>query len=345
MSLVWSCLVTLFLCSWTAVHPNVWGRVSLWRRALKRTYYMFLALMFPEVVIGVALLQLLEARELSKRMKYWSLPVSFYVLCDGLRFRGTDGDQIFLGADELPNVEGEYGIQIDIAMDDIQDRSNADEISKTVVCFQISWLFIQTITRYAQGLVVTPLELFTFATIISSVVVYVLWWYKPQDISTRTIIDLPDTSENILEKIGGVRLDANERLGYFHAENPRAIPMLDVLTPASIVFGIVESLALCTFFSILRYPEVFPTRSEKIVWIAGVGVQAFMSLAVLITMFAMGRYREDKSFNITLNIMLAVFVFYVLCRFGLLILAFTSLRSLPASAYQTVYWENFIPHI
>lgn len=36
---------------------------------------------------------------------------------------------------------------------------------------------------------------------------------------------------------------------------------------------------------------------------------------------------------------------YIMARIILLALAFTSLQSLPAEAYQTVYWTTFIPHM
>lgn len=36
---------------------------------------------------------------------------------------------------------------------------------------------------------------------------------------------------------------------------------------------------------------------------------------------------------------------YIVARAALLVLAFTTLRSLPQAAYQTVDWINFIPHV
>ena len=38
-------------------------------------------------------------------------------------------------------------------------------------------------------------------------------------------------------------------------------------------------------------------------------------------------------------------IIYIIARVTLLILALTSLRSLPAEAYQTVHWTTFIPHV
>ena len=38
-------------------------------------------------------------------------------------------------------------------------------------------------------------------------------------------------------------------------------------------------------------------------------------------------------------------ILYILARVVTLVLAFTSLRSLPPGAYETVHWTTFIPHV
>jgi hypothetical protein len=68
-----SCIITIFLCTWVSMHPNIpspderWPRVA-WRRA----GLMLLALLVPEAVIGWALRQRLAAAELAKKHKGWS---------------------------------------------------------------------------------------------------------------------------------------------------------------------------------------------------------------------------------------------------------------------------------
>ena len=40
----------------------------------------------------------------------------------------------------------------------------------------------------------------------------------------------------------------------------------------------------------------------------------------------------------------AVTLLYVIGRITIIVLAFMSLRALPADAFQTVDWNNYIPH-
>lgn len=64
---LWSCVVTIFACTWISVHPNVPGR-NVTRKgwfsgALVRTKVMGIAILTPEVVVAWAVLQFRVARE------------------------------------------------------------------------------------------------------------------------------------------------------------------------------------------------------------------------------------------------------------------------------------------
>src|SRR5215217_177185 len=49
-NILWACLSVVFTCTWTAVHPNVYGYGSTqWQRTKRRTLLFLLALFFPEV--------------------------------------------------------------------------------------------------------------------------------------------------------------------------------------------------------------------------------------------------------------------------------------------------------
>jgi hypothetical protein len=62
-----SCIITIFLCTWVSIHPNIpspdegWPKVA-WRRA----GLTLLTLLVPEAVIAWALRQRLAAAELAK---------------------------------------------------------------------------------------------------------------------------------------------------------------------------------------------------------------------------------------------------------------------------------------
>jgi hypothetical protein len=64
VGLIYSCLATLFLCAWTAVHLNVPSSGSLIRSTTHRFIWMILAAFLPEFVIWRALRQWTAARHL-----------------------------------------------------------------------------------------------------------------------------------------------------------------------------------------------------------------------------------------------------------------------------------------
>ena len=68
--IIWSCLATIFACSWVSVHPNIPSpNESRWRIFLRRLELMFWAVIGPEMIITWALRQWLGARELEKDYK------------------------------------------------------------------------------------------------------------------------------------------------------------------------------------------------------------------------------------------------------------------------------------
>jgi hypothetical protein len=67
--ILWSCLLTLLACVYTAIHLNVppanWGRLrSLWRKL----QWVGMALFAPELVLFIAYSQYSEARDLVKEL-------------------------------------------------------------------------------------------------------------------------------------------------------------------------------------------------------------------------------------------------------------------------------------
>ena len=69
-SIIWSCVSVVFACTWTAVHPNVYGyRSTQWQRIKTRTVLFLLALLLPEVPLLWSIKQWRGAREITKRMR------------------------------------------------------------------------------------------------------------------------------------------------------------------------------------------------------------------------------------------------------------------------------------
>jgi hypothetical protein len=69
-NIIWSCLVTIFGCTWVAVHPNIPNAEDKWfTTALRRLQLMVMALIAPEFVILWAMRQWLAACSLAKEHK------------------------------------------------------------------------------------------------------------------------------------------------------------------------------------------------------------------------------------------------------------------------------------
>ena len=61
-TIVWNCLVTIFACTWTAVHPNIPGPADSGRARLKRRIViMIYAMIAPEMIATWAMRKYLGA--------------------------------------------------------------------------------------------------------------------------------------------------------------------------------------------------------------------------------------------------------------------------------------------
>jgi len=70
VDIIRSCILTILLCTWVSIHPNIPSPDERWPRiAVRRAGLMLLALFVPEAVIGWALRQRLAAAELAEEHK------------------------------------------------------------------------------------------------------------------------------------------------------------------------------------------------------------------------------------------------------------------------------------
>jgi hypothetical protein len=67
-------------------------------------------------------------------------------------------------------------------VEEIQDRSKGDALSKGLVIPQTTWFLAQCIIRSVKGFLLTELELVTLAFAALNAVTYFFWWNKPVDV-------------------------------------------------------------------------------------------------------------------------------------------------------------------
>ncbi|KAH9959071.1 hypothetical protein BC827DRAFT_526503 [Russula dissimulans] len=181
-----SCALTIFLCTWVSVHPNIPSPDEGWPRVtIRRVGLMLATLVVPEAIIAWALRQRLAASQLAKQYKGegWTLTHGFFATMGGfIAYEGNEAIKVLLPEElESHSLTGN-GDFPRISNKEIQDKSKGDFVSKAVVILQTSWFVMQCIARGVQGLPITELELATIAFASLNFVLYLLWWDKPLNV-------------------------------------------------------------------------------------------------------------------------------------------------------------------
>ncbi|KAG1817836.1 hypothetical protein EV424DRAFT_1324170 [Suillus variegatus] len=187
--IIWSCAVTLFACTGTAVHPNIpgmdEGKFTVYSRRLG---IMMMALISPELMITWATAQYLTARNAAKDFNdsdafEWTTTHGFFAWMGGFMLYFNDKPRATLTPDELLHFVHEGFVEMPIIVEaDIEDRSKGDALSKGIAILQLAWFALQLVARHIQNLPITLLELDTLAVAALTGIAYGFWWKKPKGV-------------------------------------------------------------------------------------------------------------------------------------------------------------------
>ncbi|KAF8149174.1 hypothetical protein B0H34DRAFT_667921 [Crassisporium funariophilum] len=197
-NILWSCLSTIFACTWITVHPNIPAPGdSQWAVIRRRLAIMGYFLLTPECVILWAARQHYGARYLTKKYEKnhmgWTRTHAFFLIMGEFTLHEGGKPVRIMEARELEELWEAGKIKWPtVTKEEIEDRSKGDYLSKTIVLFQTTWFVGQCIARGAYGLTVTELEVVTVAFASLTGVVYYLWWDKPLDVRCSIPVDLLD---------------------------------------------------------------------------------------------------------------------------------------------------------
>ncbi|KAK9422155.1 hypothetical protein SUNI508_05163 [Seiridium unicorne] len=217
--IIQSCVITLALCIYTALHLNIPSIDAPQRsKYLTKVKWVIFGMFAPELVVCIAWNQNRQVKALGedlkkifkeveeknpvdKRKHEWTRVHSFYAVMGGFTVNTSiDGQQFIPDATKrtlsvkLNKFVARLGDLPDFPVEVIKDKSKADALAKSLAIIQAGWFVLQAITRQASGLMVTPLELSTLADAVCALVIYYLWWDKPLDVQSST--DVP-TGEQI----------------------------------------------------------------------------------------------------------------------------------------------------
>ncbi|KAF2627558.1 hypothetical protein BU25DRAFT_50081 [Macroventuria anomochaeta] len=205
--LIVSCVLTLVICVWSALHLNVPVETSRLReRNSRRLRWVLLGIFAPEVVVSTAFAQFLTARWLRNEIRAdiedrnkdkgtrssmsekervsegWSMSQCYFAVMGGIVIE--TGDYIAAPSPLSITAEGARLLSFlnklpQIKESEVRDKSKADGLAKILVVLQAGWMIIQCIARVAQDLPVTLLEINTIGHVICAFALYILWWSKP----------------------------------------------------------------------------------------------------------------------------------------------------------------------
>ena len=209
IDIIWGCLLTIFLCTWTAVclnlpHPNDSKQQIL----LRRMKWMAWGILGPELLLSVAIGQFASARRSVRRFRrlgysQWTLRHAFFADMGGIFLQPKDSTPFLVNSRQLAYlIERGYTDFPEISAADIWDKSKADTMTRVLALAQTAWLIVQLCGRASQGLPITSLELSTAAIVFCTFGTFLCWLQKPSDVQRGITISIPVTTTQILIDAG-----------------------------------------------------------------------------------------------------------------------------------------------
>ena len=197
LSLMISCVLTLILCVWSALHLNVPSYSQTTPASfLTQFRWIITGVYAPELVVFTAWRQWSSARLLSSLVERlekagkqaldasnkgsippgtsppeWTMTHSFFASTGGFAFQNVDDEAQYLpnGCKRLTLTArgvaflAKCGHLPNVSQAEIADKSKANNVAKAMVIIQASWMLLQVIGRLLAGLPVTLLEVNTIA--------------------------------------------------------------------------------------------------------------------------------------------------------------------------------------
>lgn len=301
--IVWPCLSTIFACTWVVLHlpipaRNIPGAGStIWR-----IRHWFCTILFPEVYFWGATMELVRALLLKKianeaqrtrdneseevkstrsrlpehahglehidqhpEPTEWTLRQCFCVGANGLALQTQDEWIYTLRPRDMKRFIQAGIIRCsDFTDRDVEDRAKSDSFAKAFAVLQSAWFLCNIIVRWAYHLPVSPIELATVAYVACGILIYVMWWYKPQDINIPIIVYRPFDRENIPNEVRSL-MERNS-VGWAHLrERPEEVSKAYVLwkvirTPLPFLSGNSEP------GDDADHEDIYATPLENIMW-------------------------------------------------------------------------------
>lgn len=372
--ILWSCLATILLCVWTVIHlpvPYYRGAppLSLRQRVVRSGIgTALISVITPEFLAITAVGELMTSWRGKAELKRltqteWTLTHQFFLDMGGICLKSPSGT-FQIGTAQVIKAKGnfrndskqatdhaDWTLELEnLTEDQIKDLAKSDTLTKLIACGQALWLVTQVVSRLCQHHAVTLLEVSTCAYVSCALISYAAWWKKPQACISPIIVTCSDET---ISKIVSVPFKS------FYYETKTWEEFTWAGRHWSSFLGIDDTdfndrmglilVALCpTLFGAVHVASwniTLPSYVELWIWRAS-SIYCLVAGVVLIVLLLLldGDYPESvKDFSMgVLSFLAAV---YVIIRVYMIVELFLSLRALPRSAFESVQWSSFLPHI
>lgn len=211
--ILWSCLFTIFLCTWVSLHLNVPSMHETYRHQFSRKLrWMLQAIIAPEFVLVLAAGQKVEANrsvqdfktlELPSGYEKWTVRHGFYANMGGFVLQPPDSAAFPINSKQLHwLIKRRYVDYPTMTAKEVWDKSKADGFQKSLTCLQTGWFIIQILGRVIQHLPITTLEITTLSFVLCTLVMFFQWANKPLDVESPTILESNKSIAQILLDAG-----------------------------------------------------------------------------------------------------------------------------------------------
>ncbi|KAI4629256.1 uncharacterized protein J4E87_003518 [Alternaria ethzedia] len=196
IDILWSCIVTVFLCSWSSLFLNVPDKNDFRSYMSTKLPWVAFTIFFPELLASFAQVQYLSARHSVSRFHKsgytdWTITHAFFADMGGFVLEPPDYPRFPVNAHQVHYLV-EHGF-VDfpkIHRDAIKDKNKADAFVRILTSVQVLWFALQCIGRAAQHLAISMLELDVVAIVLCTFPTHYYLFHKPLDVDTPVTLKL-----------------------------------------------------------------------------------------------------------------------------------------------------------
>lgn len=191
IDIIWSCMVTMFLCSWSILCLNVPSpedsKIYIFHRRFWLTCLCFLG---PEFTMLGAAGEWASARQSAKdfaaaKIEGWTIQHGFFADMGGFMLYARDSDPFPVDAKQLLFlIQNNFVDRPNLSRKTIADKNKVDGLLRIITICQVLWFAINIAGRRATHLAITCFELTTAAFIVCTIGTVGFWIHKPADVQT-----------------------------------------------------------------------------------------------------------------------------------------------------------------